>query len=230
MEGGVAVEIVDRIDRIVFFAIAGARTERRERRAACVAGRGRSDRIRAPARSPASGGGRQSAPARAPARRAARRRSGCRPRCAWSRAVAGASALRPRRATRCRQRARRCRPDRRRRSRGRWVHHLAFRVHQIDRARKLHAGLEQTRRLGQRQALAAHRAGDVDNHGVDAFDIWTGGHRRPRIPPGAHRRNSGRAKAGRGVALFMAPIIGRPGAAAKQQDAALRDARRRAAP
>ncbi len=222
MEGGVAVEIVDRIDRVVLLAPAATRAERRLRRA--VGGAGavheiefelqrdhrsqaavgealkhalqRGARFAAGRRAVFVAHGReQLQPLRAfaPDRR---ERAGNRPRGAVGIAVAEATAER--------------------------VHHLALDVHQVDRARQLHAGVEQPRGLGQWQALAAHRAGDVDHDGVDAFQTWMGGHHRLEF----HARGideSGPREGGNGRCLVHRHIIGRPGAATNRHDGTSRD-------
>jgi len=175
MKGGVAVEIVDRIDRVVLVADTGARVERRLRPAGTGALRvdeiefelERGDRCEAELRKTVermfergarlAGGGSTVLVAHGcqhlePFRALApdgRDGAGDGPGGAVGIAIAEAAAE--------------------------GVHHLALHVHQIDGARELHTVLEQAGRIGERQALAADRAGDVDDQGVDAFQIRMGG-------------------------------------------------------
>ncbi len=208
MERAVAVKIVDRIDGVVLLAEAAARIERRLRRARGVAGAvdeiefqlqrdaghkvhlaetgqnvlQRSARLAGGRRAVVVAHGGQHLQARRTLAPDAAERAGHRPGGAIRVAVAEAAAER--------------------------IHHLALDVHQIDRARQLHAGLEQARCVGQRQALAAHGAGDVDDQRVDAFEARMG--RRQPFELGARGVDEGGMREARdGGCLVHRRIIGR---------------------
>ncbi len=51
--------------------------------------------------------------------------------------------------------------------------------------------------------LPRNRAGDVDDHGVDAFDVRRGGQGGVEFRPCGIGRRPAARRAGKGVALFM---------------------------
>src|SRR5262249_13976306 len=73
------------------------------------------------------------------------------------------------------------------------IGHFSARIHQINGARDLHTGIEESHRVADRQPLAATDALDVDNNGVDGLDARMFADERFKLAP-CLKHEGGRSK------------------------------------